>query len=148
MKQSRHYIRNADLLREVIRYKETEVFSEELGAMLLTIARNYASKGSYSGYTWVPDMVSEAVLTCVKYLKNFNPEKSTNAFAYVTQICKNSFKAFIKDQHKHKDIKDLCYKSYTKFIESQKAYTLSGINYENVLDPFRSEDEEKFNKPH
>ena len=138
--RSNYYVKNADLLEEVIRYKETDIISEELGEMLLMIARNYASKGSYSGYTWVSDMVSEAVLTCIKYMKNFKPEKSTNAFAYVTQICKNSFKAFIKDQNKHSDIKDLCYKSYTKFMESRsQRYSLSGINYETILD--RNNDE-------
>lgn len=135
MSNNNYYIKNSDLLEEVIKYKETGVVSETLGKMIVSIAESYASKGSYVGYTWISDMISEAVLTCMKYLNNFDPEKSSNAFAYITQICKNSFKAFIKNQHKHSKIKDLCYKSYDKFVESQSTYSTKTINYENILLP-------------
>ena len=55
-------------------------------------------------------MIGQAVLTCIKYSKNFNPEKSQNPFAYLTSICQNSFKAFLNTQKTHKKIKDECYK--------------------------------------
>jgi DNA-directed RNA polymerase specialized sigma subunit len=128
-----YYVKNDELLLEVVKYKKTGIISDLLGEMILSIAESYASKGSYAGYTWVSDMISEAVLTCIKYISNFNPEKSSNAFAYITQICKNSFKAFIKNQNKHSKIKDLCYKSYDIFIENQGTYHTKAINYEDIL---------------
>ena len=103
------YIKNGDLLTELVIFKQKGVASEELGQMLLSIARNFSSRGNFSGYTWRTDMVSEAVLTCLKYLKNFDPQKSSNAFSYITQICNNSFKAYIKTQNKHSKIKDYLY---------------------------------------
>lgn len=134
-KRGKHYINNDDLLKEVIIYRETGRASEVLGKMLLTIAENFSSKGNFSGYTWKKDMESEAVLTCLKYLKNFNPELSTNAFAYITQIYNNSFKLYIKDQNKHSSIKDLCYKGYNSMITTtESSFQQKSFNYEEILD--------------
>jgi DNA-directed RNA polymerase specialized sigma24 family protein len=135
-KKSIHYISNSDLLEEIIKFKKEGVMSEELGGMLLKIATQYSSKSNFSGYTWKQDMVSESVLTCVKYLKNFKPEKSTNAFAYVTQIIGNSFKLYITQQKTHSKIKDICYKGFELYQEEERDvihYTQKSLNYETIL---------------
>lgn len=108
---AKNYVNNGELLLEIDDYQSTDVMSERLGEILLNIANQYSSKGNFSGYTWREDMVGEAVLTCVKYLKNFNREKSNNPFAYITQICYNSFVNYIKTQRKHSTIKDSLYKN-------------------------------------
>lgn len=110
-----YYLKNADLVKEIIKFKKDKVASETLGTYLLSIANNLSTKGNFHGYTWRSDMVSEAVLTCIKYLKNFKPGK-TSAFAYVTQICKHSFIAYIKTERKHSEIKDKCYKVYNDLV--------------------------------
>ena len=110
--------------------------SESLGKMLLSISTHYSTKSNFSGYTWKQDMISESVFTCVKYLKNFKPEKSTNAFAYVTQIIKNSFKLYITDQKKHSKIKDICYKGFELYQTENRDvihYTQKSLNYESIL---------------
>ena len=127
------YVKNADLLRELIEYRNTGTVSEELGKMLLLIARNLSSKGNWNGYTWRQDMCAEATLTCVKYLKNFDAERSQNAFAYITQICNNSFKAYIKSERKHSEIKNSCYEGYDELIGAVEYDIHSerrSINYE------------------
>jgi hypothetical protein len=139
---SENYVKNDELLKEIIIFKSVGHASEQLGMMLMKIAAHYSSKGSFSGYTWVSDMRSDAVLTCLKYLKNFDPQKSSNAFAYVTQICKNAFKAFIKNQNKHGEIKDICYNSYQNFIDNQgESYMRKAIDYERIRISFPSEEE-------
>jgi hypothetical protein len=141
---AKNYINNNDLLAEVILFKSTGVMSENLGKMLLTLANNYSSKGNFVGYTWRGDMVAEAVLTCVKYLKNFNPERSSNVFSYVTQICKNSFKLYIKDQNKHSKIKDICFNTMDDFMKDNEfAYMQKSVNYEQLL-TYSSSDLEKW----
>ena len=133
-KRGKYYISNDELLKEVILYRETGRASENLGSMLIMVAENFSTKGNFSGYTWRKDMVSEAILTCLKYLKNFDPEKSTNAFAYITQIYNNSFKLYIKEQNKHGSIKDLCYKGYNESILTNEAsYVQKSFNYEDIL---------------
>jgi DNA-directed RNA polymerase specialized sigma subunit len=135
-KKNEFYITNEELLKEVVLFKQRGVMSEELGKMLLTISTHYSSKSNFSGYTWRQDMISESVLTCVKYLKNFNPEKSSNAFAYITQIIKNSFKLYITDQKKHSVIKDVCHRGFELYQgENREAnnYTQKSLDYENIL---------------
>lgn len=108
---SKNYVNNKVLFDEIVKYKETGKMSEELGSMVKEIAENYITKGSFSGYTWKDDMIGEALLTCVKYLKTFNPEKTTNAFAYVTTMCKNSFIMYLNTQNKHSNIKNTLHNS-------------------------------------
>ena len=126
--------KNADLLKEVIEFRKSGLFSEELGRMILLIARNLSTKGNYNGYTWKHDMVSEAACTCIKYLKNFDPERSHNAFAYVTQICQNAFKAYIKIEKKHSEIKNKCFEGYEELCEiGYDIHSMqTGINYESI----------------
>jgi DNA-directed RNA polymerase specialized sigma subunit len=105
----KHYCDNDELLEELRKYKQSSKMSENLGMLILKIARNLSNKGNFAGYTWKDDMIGEAVLTCVKYLHNFDPEKSNNPFAYVTTCCKNAFITYIKAQHKHTIMKDVLY---------------------------------------
>ena len=105
----KNYVNNVDLLVEINNYKTTGVMSENLGKMLLEIANNFSSKGNFVSYTWREDLVADGVLTCIKYLKNFDTSKSSNAFSYITQIYYHSFLNYIKVQNKHSDIKDHLY---------------------------------------
>lgn len=126
MKEKKYYVNNQDLLDKIKDYKDSDKFSDELGKMIFDIAKNYACKGNFSGYTWKEDMVSEAVLTCCKYLKNFDADKSNNAFAYITKICHNSFKGYIKKENKHSKIKDILYNG---FVEYELIYEEKSIDY-------------------
>lgn len=112
------YVDNDELLNEIIEYKKTGVFSDKLGEMILLIAKGYASKGNFSNYTWIEDMIQEASLTCVKYIRNFDPKKSDNAFSYVSTICQRSFINWINKQNKHSEIKDILHKNQDIFNES------------------------------
>jgi hypothetical protein len=129
-----YYLKNADLVREILDFKKNSVASETLGKYLLLIARNLSTSGSFNGYTWRTDMVSEATLTCIKYLRNYKPEKSPNAFAYVTQICRHSFIAYIKNEKTHSEIKDKCYKRSDELalIMSENNTAKKAINYQEI----------------
>jgi len=111
---SKFYIRNEDILPHIFEYRATGRISNQLGGILLQIAQNLASKGSFHGYTWRDDMVSDAVLTCVRYLHNFDPIRyeSPNPFAYFTSIMRNAFLNYIRKQKKHSEIKDWCYNNH------------------------------------
>lgn len=131
-KKSSYYVKNKELLNEIIEYKKeynkyindlklskkngTKTpnwpgINDKLGKMIFNIATGLAKKGQFTGYTYKDEFISDAVLANAKYIKNFNPEKSTNAFAYVTQICYNAFINRINKEKKHSNIKDTCYKN-------------------------------------
>ena len=125
---------NKQLLPEIINYKKTGVISEELGTMIFEIAKNFATKGNFSGYTYKQDMISESVLTVLKYMHNFDPNKSKNpnCFAYFTTIIYHSFLNYIKKQKKHSKIKDICYKKISLLEEDNYSdyYLIKAINYQ------------------
>lgn len=115
----KHYIENEELINLIEQYKSTckknengkyiqgsGHMSERLGEAILMIARGLAQKGCWNGYTWIEDMIAEGVLTVCKYLHNFNKEKSNNAFAYITMICRRAFVVYKNEQKIHSEIKD------------------------------------------
>lgn len=131
MGKERYYVRNKDLLPEIISYKDTGKITEELGRMILQIATNYSNKGSFASYTWKEDMVGDAVLTCFKYMHNFDPSKSDkpNPFAYFTTVIHNAFINYIKKQNRHSEIKDICYNRANILEEKNFHFTPKAIDY-------------------
>ena len=52
------------------------------------------------------DMISDGIENCVQYIHNFNPEKSTNPFAYFTQIIHYAFLRRIQKEKKQMEIRE------------------------------------------
>jgi DNA-directed RNA polymerase specialized sigma24 family protein len=138
IEKNMNYINNKNLLEELKIYKETGERTEELGRMFLLLARRYSSRGSFSGYSWKDDMICEAVLTCIKYMHNFDVTiDKPNPFAYFSRIIHNAFLNYIAKQKIHSKIKDICYKNLD-FItpdESEddiKNFDIHGIDYQCI----------------
>ena len=51
------------------------------------------------------DMICDGIENCVQYIKNFNPEKSSNPFAYFTQIIHYAFLRRIQKEKRQMDIR-------------------------------------------
>lgn len=129
-----YYVRNADLIPEVKSYSETGVMSEKLGRQLMLIAKNLSNKSNFINYTWKEDMCQEAVLTCCKYLKNFDMEKSNNPFAYITTICNHAFVNYINKQKRHSEIKDKCFNHREVIMDDEMiALTNRAIDYTAIV---------------
>lgn len=137
-KKDMKYINNKNLLTELEIYKETGEKTEELGRMFLLLAKRYSDRGSFSGYTWKDDMICEAVLTCIKYMHNFDVEiDNPNPFAYFSRIIHNSFLNYISKQKVHSMIKDICYKNIDFIMpesndDDWQNFQVSGINYQLI----------------
>ncbi len=134
-----NYVDNAKLLEEIKRYRDTGRKSEELGEMLLLIASRYAEKGSFAGYSWKDDMICDAVLTCIKYMHNFDVDKEgANPFAYFSKVVHNAFLNYISKQKKHSNIKDVCYKNLdfltqdVCFDSEVQYFNISAIDYQSI----------------
>jgi DNA-directed RNA polymerase specialized sigma24 family protein len=52
------------------------------------------------------DMVGDGIENCIQYVHNFNPEKSSNPFAYFTQIIHYAFLRRIQKEKKQLEIKN------------------------------------------
>jgi len=93
----KNYVNNQDFLNALIEYKkkckEAEDSGEQLpkvpnyiGACIFQIANRLATKPNFSGYTYKEDMIMDGIENCLLYINNFDHEKSSNPFAYFTQV--------------------------------------------------------------
>jgi hypothetical protein len=59
--------------------------SEYIGECLLKIAIGLSRKWNFRDYTYKDEMISDAVVHCLRYIDKFDPKVSTNPFSYYTQ---------------------------------------------------------------
>lgn len=100
---------------EIQALKDMDIFgtpSERLGEIFVNLVDNFATKSNFSGYTYLEEMKSRAIFFLLKYSKNFNPEKSKNAFAYCTQFVYHAFLQVIKKEKKHIEAKKALVEKY------------------------------------
>lgn len=130
MAKKRNYVNNPDLLQALITYKQqckeaedagdpTPQVPEYIGKCIFMIANRLATKPNFSGYSYKEDMISDGIENCLQYIHNFDPEKSSNPFAYFTQII---WYAFLRRIHKEKK------QMYIRFKSSQNMMTEAHIN--------------------
>jgi hypothetical protein len=78
---------------------------EYLGACFSKIAIHLSYKPNFVNYMFRDDMICDGVENCIQYILNFDPEKSTNPFAYFTQIIYYAFLRRIQKEKKQLEIK-------------------------------------------
>jgi len=116
-KDSEHYVNNKDFLYAIVEYKKLISLSESensqkprithyIGECFLKIATHLSYKPNFVNYMFREDMISDGIENCVQYINNFNPEKSTNPFAYFTQIIYFAFLRRIAKEKKQLEIKN------------------------------------------
>ena len=114
--KSEHYVDNKKLYAEMVEYlsavKEAEESGDDkpripeyIGECLLKISTRLSTKPNFINYTYRDEMISDGIENCVNYIGNFNPEKSTNPFAYFTQIIYFAFLRRIQREKKQLYIK-------------------------------------------
>ena len=85
------HVKNRDLREEIIKSKAQDELTKEALDMLILMANKFSTKLSYIYKEDKEDCIAFAVMDCYRYWRGYDPEKSTNAFAYYTQIIKNGF---------------------------------------------------------
>ena len=132
-RKSEHYVNNKEFLEALINYRAKCQRAEEagearpvipryIGECFLKIANHLSYKPNFVNYMFREDMISDGIENCVQYIKNFNPEKSSNPFAYFTQIIHYAFLRRIQKEKKQLEIK-------TKIIERsgyEEVFTVDG----------------------
>lgn len=117
------YVSNQELLDALIEYKTKKDDAENagrkkpklpdfIGECILKIATRLSFRPNFANYPYREEMVSDAVLNCITYIDNFDPNKSSSPFGYLTQICWFSFVRIINKEKREK------YTQY-KFAEQQ-----------------------------
>ena len=91
MARKRKYLNNRDLLEEIIKSKEQDELTPNALKMLMLLADRSSNRLMYRNPEDKRDCIASAYMDLFKYWRNFKPEKSTNAFAYFTEIAKRGF---------------------------------------------------------
>ena len=115
-KKSEHYVNNKQLLEALIVYRAKVAHAKEndlakpritnyLGECFLKIATHLSYKPNFVNYMFREDMICDGIENCVQYIRNFNPEKSSNPFAYFTQIIHYAFLRRIQKEKRQMDIR-------------------------------------------
>ena len=115
-KKSEHYVNNKEFLEALIVYRGKCAEAEEkgqprpritnyLGSCFLKIATHLSYKPNFVNYMFREDMICDGIENCVQYIKNFDPEKSRNPFAYFTQIIHYAFLRRIQKEKRQMDIR-------------------------------------------
>jgi len=111
-----HYVDNKKFLVAMIDYRESVQKAEDkkrtkpvvtnyIGECFLKIANHLSYRPNFINYTYRDDMISDGIENCLQYMRNFNPEKSNNPFAYFTQIIYYAFIRRIQKEKKQQDVK-------------------------------------------
>lgn len=114
--QQEHYVNNKEFTAAVIEYnqqvkealdrdEDKPMMSEYIGECIYKIATRLSTRPNFINYTYRDEMICDAIENCLQYINNFNPEKSSNAFAYITQICYYAFLRRIQKEKKQVYIK-------------------------------------------
>ena len=115
-KKTEHYVNNKEFLEAMKAYKKEVEKAEKqkaekprvtnyIGGCFLKIANHLSYRPNFINYTFRDDMISDGIENCLQYLHNFNPAKSSNPFAYFTQIIYFAFIRGIQKEKKQVTIK-------------------------------------------
>ena len=138
-KRSEHYVNNKEFLQALENYfaeveraalndKPKPQIPRYIGECFLKIANHLSYKPNFVNYMFKDDMICDGIENCVRYISNFNPEKSKNPFAYFTQIIYYAFLRRISQEKKQLEIKNKILEK-TNFDEVFDANDLDAANY-------------------
>ena len=116
-KKTIHYVNNKEFLQAIVErktlIKEAESVGEPppqitnyLGECILKIANHLSYRPNFINYTYREEMISDGIENCLQYIDRFDPEKSSNPFAYFTQIIYYAFVRRITKEKKQQQIKE------------------------------------------
>lgn len=111
-----HYVDNKQLYESLVKWKkatrrakrlkeEDPQLPDYVAESMLKMATRLSQKAGFVNYTFREDMIGDALESCLRYIHNFNPERSKNAFAYITQIIHNAFIRRIQKEQKQLYVK-------------------------------------------
>ena len=115
-KATQHYVDNKKFLEAMVIYKDKVNNAKEnnrtkpdvtnyIGECFLKIANHLSYRPNFINYTYRDDMISDGIENCLQYMNNFDPNKSTNPFAYFTQIIYYAFIRRIQKEKKQQQVK-------------------------------------------
>ena len=144
-----HYVNNKEFLEAMIEWKNLCIVEEKkgkgqppvtnyIGECFLKIATHLSYRPNFINYTYRDDMISDGIENCLQYVKNFNPEKSKNPFAYFTQIIYYAFLRRIAKEKKQSHVKNKMIEkneviSFSTMVGDDRVYDVGHLDLRTIL---------------
>ena len=150
MSKPKHYINNQDFLKALTDYKTSCALAEKentpkpkipnyIGECFMKIAEGLSHKPNFINYSYRDEMIADGIENCLMYFENFDETKSSNPFAYFTQVIYFAFLRRIQKEKKQLYVK---YKSTEQMgildefemMESEDGTTRQFELYDNIAE--------------
>lgn len=116
-KKTENYVNNKEFLEAITVYRSALLNAKQnnlskprvpnyIGDCFLKIATHLSYKPNFVNYMYRDEMISDGIENCLQYIHNFDPEKSSNPFAYFTQVIYFAFLRRIAKEKKQMEIKN------------------------------------------
>ena len=161
-KKPKHYINNADFLAALVEYrklcddaksngKEDPRIPNYIGECFLKIAEHLSRKPNFISYSFRDEMISDGIENCLMYFRNFDPTKSSNPFAYFTQIIYFAFLRRIMKEKKQLYVKYKATEQYGildeyEMYEDSEGHMKQFQMYDNISEFIHNFEESKRKK--
>lgn len=149
-----HYVDNKTLYARIVEYRQSVLEAKEqdlprpripnyIGECVLMIANRLATKPNFVNYSYKEEMIADGVENCICYIDNFDPLKSSNPFAYFTQIIYYAFLRRILKEKKQQYVKHKCFENnmlfhdiieQSEFDEKDMVNSVVDLDHNNVFD--------------
>ena len=117
------YVDNKKFFEVMVKYRQDRIDAEEsgedapripdyIGKCVMDISTRLSYKPNFINYPFREEMIADGIENAIRALNNFDPNKSSNPFAYFTQI---SWYAFLRRIQKEKRY------LYTKYKATENA---------------------------
>ena len=150
MSKQKHYINNADFLLALTDYKakvkeakknntEAPAIPNYIGECFMKIAEGLSHKPNFINYSYRDEMISDGIENCLMYFENFDATKSSNPFAYFTQVIYFAFLRRIQKEKKQLYVKYKATEMYGildefEMMESEDGSTRQFELYDNIAE--------------
>lgn len=134
-RRKRNYINNKELYEHMVEWRKAMKEAAAQGKprpqvpryvaeAIMLISENLSTKFSYVKYSYRDEMVADAILNAVRYVHNFDPEKSKYPFAYISRMVNRTFYQRIEFEQKQQ---------YAMLANSQRYLILDQLNPDQIM---------------
>lgn len=115
-KQKNNYVDNKRLYTEMVKYISayneakandlpTPRVNNYIGKCIQDIAYHLSTNRNFIGYSYREEMIGDGIENTLRYIHNFDPDKTKNPFAYFTTIIYYAFLRRIETEKKQQYVK-------------------------------------------
>lgn len=140
-KTKEHYVDNARLVESIREYKsalksgdEKAIMPAYIGIAFMKMAERIGKKPNYASYSYLDEMIDDAIENCIKGVKSFDPDRSPYAVSYFSITIMRAFHRRIDEEHKQNYVR---HKNVGEFLGDDEIRSMIDVDSSNhIIDTF------------